>query len=81
MRLSAIKDILAHGVEARARVVTHPPDSGTVTFEYSILGRPHKSSKHVFGRQTLPDLSVGKEVDLIVHEGRPDKFLIRDQYV
>lgn len=80
-RSSVVVDIFTHGVEAKSRLVGYDKEAGRATFEFAIQGQRRKASKHVFGRKSFPNPQVGQEVVLIVHQDRPDRFVIRDQYL
>ncbi|MBU1915163.1 MAG: hypothetical protein KJ563_08225 [Candidatus Thermoplasmatota archaeon] len=78
---SIVADVFAHGVETRSRLVSYDKEAGRVTFEFAFEEQQQKASKHVFGRKSFPNPQVGQEVVLIVHHDRPDRFVIRDQYL
>jgi hypothetical protein len=80
-RSSIVADIFTHGVETRSRLVSYDKEAGRVTFEFAFQGQQQKASKHVFGRKSFPNPQVGQEVVLIVHHDRPDRFVIRNQYL
>jgi hypothetical protein len=80
-RSSRIVDIFTHGAETRSRLVSYDKEAGRATFEFAFQGQQRKESKHVFGRKSFPNPQVGQEVVLIVHHDRPDRFVIRDQYL
>ena len=80
-KLRTVRDTIEHGVEVKSRVTEYTKDTATAVFEFTLLGKKHQAKKHIFGRQTFPDPHVGQDVDLIVHQDNPDKFVIKVQYL
>lgn len=80
-RSSIVVDIFTHGVETRSRLVSYDEETRSATFEFAFQGQQQKASKQMFGRKSLTKSHEGQEVMLIVHHDRPDRFVIRDQYL
>ena len=80
-KLRLVKDIFQHGIEVKSHVISYTQDAATASFEYTAQGQKHQVRKHVFGRQTFPAPNVGQEVVLIVHQDKPEKFVIKAQYL
>ncbi len=80
-KLRFVKDIFEHGIEVKSRVSSYTKDTAVAIFEYTAQGQQHRAQKHVFGRQTFPAPRIGQEVALIVHQDKPEKFVIKAQYL
>ena len=80
-RRRLVKDVFDHGVEVKSRVSSYAQDTGTVIFDYTFQGENRKVPKHVFGQKTFPKPKEGQEVILIVHQEKPESFVIKDQYL
>jgi hypothetical protein len=80
-RSSIVVDVFTHGIETRSHLVSYDKEAGRATFEFTFQGQQQKASKHMFGRKSFSKSHEGQEVMLIVHQDKPDRFVIRDQYL
>jgi hypothetical protein len=80
-RYRFVSDILMHGVEVKSKIMSYGAGTAVGEFEYVFQGERHRVQKRYFGLPWSIIPPKDDEAVLIVHQEKPDRFVIRDQYL